>query len=98
VHLGHHHGTDGLLLVLAGLGLSRVARSAGLRAYVALMLVYGGANLVQDFWHEQLVKRGTTDVEIPSLLIPEPSWAWAVLTALAAAVFSSIRPADSDWR
>jgi hypothetical protein len=91
VHLGHHHGTDGSLLAVIALLLSRVARSAALRAYVALMLVYGLANALQDFWFEQLVKRGTTDVEIPSVLVPELSLAWAGVLALAAVVFLATR-------
>ena len=87
VHLGHHHGTDGMLLALCALLLSRVARTALLQAYVSLMFVYGVANALQDFWLEQLVKRGTTDVEIPSLLVPRASWAWLVLLATALALF-----------
>ena len=87
VHLGHHHGIDGMLLTLSALLLSRVARSWGLRAWVALMFVYGVGNLVQDAWLEQLVKRGTTGVEIPSLLVPEPSRAWVVMLAAAAVLF-----------
>ena len=93
VHLGHHHGTDGVLLTLVALLLSRVARSAPLQAYVALMFVYGLANALQDFWLEQLVKRGTTSVEIPSALVPSVSARWAVLLALAALVFALARAA-----
>lgn len=92
VHLGHHHGTDGVLLMLVALLLSRVARSALLRAYLALMLVYGLANALQDFWLEQVVKRGTTDVEVPSVLVPSVSAGWALLLVAAAAVFALARP------
>jgi hypothetical protein len=87
VHLGHHHGTDGMLLALSALLLSRVARSALLQFYVALMFVYGVANALQDFWNEQLVKRGTIDETIPSVLVPKASWAWLVLLAAALALF-----------
>jgi hypothetical protein len=90
VHLGHHHGMDGTLLALAALALSRVAgdiRTPFLRPafslYVALMLVYGLANAVQDFWFEQLVKRGTTTLELPSMTEPKASWAWAALLGSA---------------
>lgn len=93
VHLGSHHGTVGVLLALSALALSRVvprlprSRPASvLSAYVALMLVYGVANAVQDDWHEQVVKRGTTDVKIPSVLLPGATVAWAVLLLTAAAV------------
>jgi hypothetical protein len=90
VHLGHHHGMDGTLLALAALALSRVVgdvRTPFLRVafgfYVALMFVYGLANAVQDFWFEQLVKRGTTSLELPNMTEPKASWAWAALLGTA---------------
>jgi hypothetical protein len=86
VHLGRHHGMDGVLLAISALVLSRVPRQLGsvwgaaaLSAYLALMLVYGLANTLQDFWTEQLVKRGTVSVKIPSLIRPDASWAWAAM-------------------
>ncbi len=89
VHLGHHHGTDGALLVLTALLLSRVRILArGLRlaftGYVALMLAYGGVNFAQDAWNEQVVKRGWTDEPIPSALLPGVRPIWGVVIALAA--------------
>jgi len=102
VHLGHHHGTDGALLALVALALSRqLGRMARPRlrlataAYVSLMLAYGVWNAVQDFWLEQLVKRGTVSVEIPSALRPSLSLAWLVLLAGAVAVYAVLvrRPA-----
>jgi hypothetical protein len=90
VHLGHHHGFDGALLALTAIALSRTVcmlRSGflrtGYRFYVSLMLVYGLANALQDFWLEQLVKRGTTSLEIPTLTVPKASVAWAALLAAA---------------
>ena len=90
VHLGHHHGLDGTLLALTALPLSRVVPDVrprllrlALGFYVALMLVYGLANALQDFWLEQLVKRGTTDLEIPTLTVPKASWAWAAILVTA---------------
>jgi hypothetical protein len=90
VHLGHHHGMDGSLLALSALALSRVVPQIRTRflhvafgLYVALMFAYGLANAVQDFWLEQLVKRGTTSLEIPSLIVPKASWPWAALVAAA---------------
>jgi cytochrome b len=90
VHLGHHHGMDGALLALAALALSRsvsLVRGRRLRLalgfYVSLMLVYGLANALQDFWLEQLVKRGTTSARIPDMLRPELSPEWAALLAAA---------------
>ena len=91
VHLGHHHGMDGALLALTALALWRVLPDVragvprlSLGLYLALMLAYGLANAVQDFWLEQLVKRGATSLEIPSLVIPKASPAWAAFRPPAA--------------
>jgi hypothetical protein len=90
VHLGRHHGMDGVLLAISALVLSRVPRRLASRAgatiltaYLALMFVYGLANAVQDFWIEQLVKRGAVSVTIPSLIRPSASWAWAAIVGVA---------------
>ena len=95
VHLGHHHGTDGVLFALAALALSRELpwmkrprlRTA-LAVYLALALVYGLANAAQDFWNEQVVKRGATDASLPSFLRPELSPAWAFVVGATAAVYA----------
>jgi hypothetical protein len=92
VHLGHHHGLDGILLAVAALLLSRVpsrmprrAEVTGLAVYVALLLTYGLANALQDGWNEQLVKRGTFDAKLPSVIRPDlsPAWLGIVLGAVA---------------
>ena len=90
VHLGHHHGLDGTLLALTALLLSRVVPDVrprllrlALGFYVALMLVYGLANALQDFWLEQLAKRGTTGLELPTMTVPKASWAWAAILGAA---------------
>jgi hypothetical protein len=88
VHLGHHHGTDGAVLVLTALLLSRVAiEQRALRivafAYLGLMLAYGGVNFAQDAWNEQIVKRGWTDEGIPSALLPGARPIWAVVIGVA---------------
>jgi hypothetical protein len=94
VHLGRHHGMDGTLLALTALALSRVVpdlRREWLRltlaAYLALMLVYGVANAAQDFWLEQVVKRGWTDERLPTVIRPALSADWLVLVAAAAVVY-----------
>ena len=110
VHLGHHHGLDGVLLACTALLLTRpVARLPagrlrfGLAAYLSLMLMYGLANALQDFWLEQLVKRGTTDTALPSVLRPslEPAWlgilAAAALTCLMFSRAGRVR-AESERR
>ena len=90
VHLGHHHGTDGVLLALAGLLLSRrlpsVSRPRALSAYLALMLSYGLVNAAQDAWLEQVVKRGWTTWEIPDALRPAFTPIWLVIITAAVAV------------
>jgi hypothetical protein len=100
VHHGHHHGMDGFLLAVTALLLSR--RLGGIRRpmqrtltalYLSLMLVYGLTNQAQDLWDEQIVKRGWTSWQIPNVLHPAASAAWAAMVAVAAlfylAFFSS---------
>jgi hypothetical protein len=98
VHLGLHHGMDGVLLTLTALGLSRVLpqlRSDRLKhvstAYLSILLVYGLANAAEDFWLEQVVKRGWTEQTLPTVTQPSLSAAWAVLLALAAGIYFSWR-------
>jgi hypothetical protein len=94
VHHGDHHGLNGVLLVLTALLLSRVLpgiRRRGLRrataAYLSLMLVYGLGNIANDFWLEQIGKRGWTRWIWPSVLEPRADWPWLVLVAAAAALW-----------
>lgn len=87
VHAGNHHGTDGTVLALCALLLSRVARTRASQAVLALMFVYGVANAAQDFWLEQVVKRGWLDASLPSMIVPKPSLAWAVILAASAVLW-----------
>jgi hypothetical protein len=86
VHLGAHHGMDGALFFLAGLWLTRELvriRPEWLRwslsAYVALMIAYGSWNATQDFWLEQVVKRGSATVEVPNAVVPALTPAWGII-------------------
>jgi hypothetical protein len=86
VHLGDHHGFTGVLFAVSAIILSRVLPSIATRwlrrllaGFVSLMLVYGLTNAAQDFWGEQLVKRGTTTVEFPSVLLPSLTPAWGLI-------------------
>jgi hypothetical protein len=95
VHHGHHHGIDGVLLLLAALLLSRAVpsmRHPALRVatgpYLALMAAYGIANASNDFWSEQVVKRGWTTWAIPNVLNPKLSIAWALIVVGAAALYA----------
>jgi hypothetical protein len=86
VHLGAHHGMDGVLFFLAGLWLTRELfriRPEWLRwslsAYLSLMVVYGLTIAAQDFWLEQVVKRGWTTVEIPNAVVPALTPIWGFI-------------------
>jgi hypothetical protein len=96
VHYGHHHGLDGFLVVATALLVSRLV--AGIRrrrlravtgAYLALMLVYGWTNMVNDLWTEQVVKRGWTRWQVPDVLQPSASLAWAAMIVAAALIYAA---------
>jgi hypothetical protein len=87
VHHGQHHGWEATMLSLTALGLSRLPRPRVLDAYLALMLAYGVGNLVNDDWLEQVVKRGWTRHEVPSVLTPAANWGWAAVLVGAFAVW-----------
>jgi hypothetical protein len=92
VHHGHHHGMDGVLLVLTALLLSRQPSASVTRAYLALMFTYGLGNIANDFWGEQVVRRGWTSWNVPSVLEPRLTWAWFVLVVAALAVWALSLP------
>ncbi len=106
VHLGHHHGFDGVIFAISAIVLSRqLGRVTGalrwpLHVYVALMLVYGLANGLQDFWGEQLVKRGWTDLHAPTVAEPKLTPAWGVIAlatvVVAAFLMATTRPKVED--
>jgi hypothetical protein len=79
VHHGQHHGWQATMLSLTALAFSRLPRPRLLDAYLALMLGYGIGNLVNDDWLEQVVKRGWTNHEVPSILTPAANWGWAAV-------------------
>lgn len=100
VHLGHHHGLDGALLVVTGLLLSRVRTGdrrlqAAQVAYLAAMLAYGAVNLAQDAWLEQVVKRDWADWRIPDALRPDLAPVWLVMIGLAGLCAWALR---AEWR
>ncbi|HEX6701024.1 MAG TPA: hypothetical protein VF101_09875 [Gaiellaceae bacterium] len=95
VHHGHHHGMDGVLLLVSAVLISRVAPSvrrgwlrSALGAYLALMACYGTANLANDFWGEQVWKRGWTSWRIPGVLRPSLSVAWGVIVLGTVALYA----------
>ena len=86
VHHGHHHGMDGTLLLWSALLLSRTLPAFRRRALgrvtavlLSLMLVYGLAEIANDGWLEQIVKRGWTDWEIPDMTRPSVSLGWLAI-------------------
>jgi hypothetical protein len=94
VHAGFHHGWAGVMLALTALLCSRALpylRSSRLRdalaLYLSFLLAYGLANAVQDFQLEQIVKRGLTTYQLPMVLAPSLTWAWAVVLASASAIY-----------
>ena len=95
VHHGDHHGMDGVLLLLCAAMLSRVVPPVprrGLRvaigAYLALMASYGIANIADDAWYEQIVKRGWISWKIPNVLEPKATLAWALILAASGALYA----------
>lgn len=87
VHHGQHHGWQGTMLALTALLFSRLPRPRLLDPYLALMLAYGIGNLVNDDWLEQVVKRGWTNHQVPSVLVPAANWGWAAVLVGAAAIW-----------
>jgi hypothetical protein len=93
VHHGHHHGMDGVLLVLTALLLApAVGTLAGrlrpvLAALLALMFCYGVGNLANDAWLEQVVKRGWSSWQMPEVTVPHANGGWAVILLAALAVW-----------
>jgi hypothetical protein len=65
------------------LSINRTALRLATAAYLALLLAYGVGNIANDFWLEQVAKRGWTIWLVPSVLEPHLSWGWAVLVVEA---------------
>ena len=94
VHLGNHEGLDGWLLAVTALllrpGLERM-RPTRLRpvlgGYLALLLCYGVMVSANDGWNEQLVKRGWTSHNIPSVLSPALNYGTGILIVAAVVVY-----------
>jgi hypothetical protein len=74
------------MLVTAALVLSTRRRPPLISLYLALMFCYGVAISVNDGWNEQIVKRGWTSHNIPSVLEPKVSLGWLALLVAALAV------------
>ena len=95
VHLGNHEGIDGLLLAATAFALRRPLRRMRrtplrplLGAYLALIATYGLAVAADDFWMEQLQRRGAVSHGLPYVLKPGPRPAWAALLAVACVAYA----------
>ena len=75
-----HHGLQGLLFVVTALLLSRLPSSQAARAFLALLLAYGVANIANDDWLEQVVERGWSSHAIPSVLGFAANWLWLAVS------------------
>lgn len=98
VHLGHHHGLDGVLLAATGLSLSRQLASVPfgrprwpLSWSLAGLTVYGLARAAEDGWYEQVVKRGWSTKRLPSLVRDGRPVGWRAWTGLLAATWLAER-------
>jgi hypothetical protein len=94
VHLGNHEGLDGWLLAVTALGLRpvlaqmRPTRLRGvLSGYLALLLCYGVMVSAQDGWNEQLIKRGWTSHDLPSVITPGLNGGTAILILATIVVY-----------
>ncbi len=95
VHLGNHEGIDGVLLAATAFGLRRPLRRMRptlvrplTGAYLALIATYGLAVAADDFWIEQVQRRGMVEHGLPYVLKPGPRPAWAALLAAAALAYA----------
>lgn len=66
-------------------------RQTALTALVSLTFVYGVANALEDFWLEQIVKRGASGYVFPKMLTPRLSTPFLVIVLAAAALSVAIR-------
>lgn len=94
VHLGDHHGYNGVLFALVALALSRPALRIGqtwlrrtIALYLTFMFVYGVTNAAQDFWGEQIVARGWTDARFPSVIVPHLTLEWGLMLVATIALW-----------
>ena len=97
VHLGEHHGFQGLLLVVTALLLSRelprmspTRLRTALAVYLSVMIPYGVANMANDGWNEQIVERGWASWQVPDMLRPGLNWAWGLMILAAAAIYFAL--------
>jgi hypothetical protein len=89
VHHGVHHGLQGLLFALTALILSRVPNRVSL--YLALLFAFGVANMLNDGWLEQVVERGWSSHQVPSVLGFSVNWLWGATLVLAAAIWAAAK-------
>jgi len=89
VHHGVHHGLQGLLFALTALILSRVPNRVSL--YLALLFAFGVANMLNDGWLEQVVERGWSSHQVPSVLGFSVNWLWGATLVTAVGIWAAAR-------
>ena len=97
VHLGEHHGFIGFQVLVSALLLSRelprmraTIRRTALAVWLSGLIAYGLGNIANDAWGEQVVKRGWTTWELPSVVRPDLNWLWLVVLAITALIFFTV--------
>jgi hypothetical protein len=91
-HAVHHrvdHGLQGLLFALTALILSRVPNRVSL--YLALLSAFGVANMLNDGWLEQVVERGWSSHQVPSVLGFSVNWLWGATLVTAVGIWVAAR-------
>ena len=78
----------GIAFVVTALLLSRLRSSQAARAFLALLLAYGVANIANDDWLEQVVERGWSSHAIPSVLGFAANWLWLATFVVGFAVWA----------
>lgn len=86
VHLGLHDGLFGAQLAATALILSARPLARALSLYLSLVFVYGIALAVQDGWSEQVLKRGWSGTDLPSVMRPSVGLPWLGLLLAAGLV------------
>lgn len=61
-----------------------------LAGYLSLLIAYGAANALQDFWLEQIVKRDLVAWQFPYMLQPTASWASLGIAAGATLIYGTL--------
>ena len=76
-------------------GMRNLVHRRLLACYLSLLIAYGGANALQDFWLEQIVKRDLIAWQFPYMLQPRASWAFAAVIITAGLIYTTLLRPDA---